>query len=183
MSQNIDMDPTTQSVTPITFAEGQAKWLADGLGGDVYVRTNEWYNKNPPYDVWAVVQVGSGQTAGASRIVIGPGSYYTGDNTITMIHEEIKDEQSAFEFVSSFDDTNNQVVIFQLGPFGSNPNEQVLMVHFKKFHVPKFGRPNCCYTRWLCCRPSQLLGYTARRPEIQLPFVGACLHPFQLMVE
>ena len=133
MSQNIDMDPTTQSVTPFTYAEGQANWLADGLGGDVYVRTNEWYNKNPPYDVWAVVQLGSGQTAGASRIDIGPGSYYTGDNTITMINEEIKDEQSAFEFVSSFDDTDNQVAIFQLGPFGSNPNEQVLMVHFKKF--------------------------------------------------
>ena len=123
MTQNLD---ASTGESPREFAQAQADYVKSVPGhtsGDVFVRSDEWWNVNLPTNIWQIIEGGN--------VEIGPGSYYLNDATISVIRSDIKDEASALEYVESFDSTDNQVVMWQLDNFGGS--SMMLKVHFKKF--------------------------------------------------
>ena len=124
MSQNLD---ASTGKSPLRFAQDQASWLqtGNGFGGDVYARSDQWYAKNLPINIWGKLEGG--------LITVGPGSYYVNQPGLTEIVETVHDVQAAWNYIGKYESTNNQVVMWQLGNFGSDPNAVVLMLHFKNF--------------------------------------------------
>jgi len=126
--------------SPKDFALLTKKWLENRRKIEqctIYVRSDKWWEsvklsskasqlkstsgKSDPYTLisknksWEVVEEGG--------VGIGPGSYYTSDDTITVINREITNEEEAFEWVKSFDNNGleyNPIVMWQVGNIGIN---------------------------------------------------------------
>jgi hypothetical protein len=73
--------------------------------------SGDQYNINSE---WEIVDGGGVQ--------IGPGSYYTGDNTITLIDENVTNETQAHEWIKQYESgpEYNPIVMWQIGKFHGN---------------------------------------------------------------